>query len=235
LGRSAPRIAPGAYRWRARVSAKGQSSAWSLPREFQVADPATVQRFKETGQFLGNGKNWRTWASSGDDQGKVTSQNNLKQGDKTIPLAFAVERGKVARDVKFLCKLDQPLPVQQGYQYSLRVIVQGDTAAGAEPTVTIGLRYGYALTKDYDPIDRGWTIQHALSQDTPTQVRTTIRLPVDQHIEDVSINLSTCRGGVKVLNIDLIPETEYETGTDRMCEFDALVREYDGRKGVGTL
>ena len=56
------------------------------------------------------------------------------------------------------------------------------------------------MTNDYDPIDRGWTAQHELNQDKPVHVRTTVRLPRDQTIEDISINLLNCRGKVKTIS-----------------------------------
>jgi len=69
----------------------------------------------------------------------------------------------------------------------------------------------------------------------PTHVRTTLRPARDMTVEELALRLDNCRGNIRVLALEFLPETEYEVGTTLMDDYKAIVNEYRStrQKGVG--
>jgi hypothetical protein len=218
------KLAPGRYQWRARSVAGDKRSEWSLPFTFEVAAAEEVAAFKTLGEAIADGRNWKSDILQ--DGGQSARIDIAADSGGKPPISVAVERGKVARRITLTCKPARGLALRKGVPYSLRARLLADTEAAAEPQLTVGLKYGYRVTEDYAPIDKGWLVQQALSGAKPTHVRTTLRPARDMTVEELALRLDNCRGNVRVLALEFLPETEYEAGTTLMDDYKAIVNEY---------
>jgi len=225
------KLAPGLWQWRARAATGEKNSDWSLPFVFEVAAADEVAAFNSVNHAVSDGRNWKhTVVQQPGQNAKVNFRTNVKSADAKVPIILEVEKGKNVRRIDLSCTLPEPLALKKGIQYSLRVGMRADTEAAASPMVTMTLKYGYRVTEDYAPIDKGWLVQRALAQNRITRVRTTLRSPIDRLVESLSIQLNGCRGKVELVTVELLPETEYEVGTTLMDDYKAIVAEFQSRR-----